>query len=194
MAYALSPESPATVEGAIQDIDQLLAAVGLSHGSRKLMAAGFERQTKHPRKLPAAQRRTELRSKNRMEIVRPPLFAEIDWLISGFSTRTGGKTSAYNPGQQAGELNLGFTPADSRQNVLENRRRFLKEATSNPAFPTITLRQIHSSLIRRVTAKDADVEARWKADGMMTTNPACCWPFRPPTVSPSSLPTAKSEP
>ncbi len=104
-------------------------------------------------------------------MLRPSLLAGIDWLISGFSTRTGGKTGVYNPGKRVGELNLGFTAPDSRENVLENRTRFLKEVTSDPAFPMVTLRQIHSSLVRRVTAKDAGEQARWKADGMMTAEP-----------------------
>ena len=168
---SLSPESPAAIKGAIQEIDQLLATVGLSHGHRRLMAAGFERQAKHPRQLPAAQRPSARLVKGRIEVLRPSLFAGIDWLISGFSTRTGGKTGVYNPGKRAGELNLGFTAPDSRENVLENRTRFLKEVTGDPAFPMVTLRQIHSSLIRRVTAKDAGEQARWKADGMMTAEP-----------------------
>ena len=168
---SLSPESPAAIKGAIQEIDQLLATVGLSHGHRKLMAAGFERQVKHPRELPAAQRPSARPVKSRIEVLRPSLLAGIDWLISGFSTRTGGKTGVYNPGKRVGELNLGFTAPDSRENVLENRTRFLKEVTSDPAFPMVTLRQIHSSLVRRVTAKDAGEQARWKADGMMTAEP-----------------------
>lgn len=167
----LPPQSPATTEGAIQEIDRLLATVGLSHGSRKLMAAGFERQAKHPRQLlPTRPVKTRV-SKNRLEVLRSPLLAEIDWLVSGFSTRSGGNSSAYNPGQRAGELNLGFTPADSRENVLENRNRLLREVTGTPAFSMVTLRQIHTSLIRRVTAEDAGEEARWKADGMMTAEP-----------------------
>jgi YfiH family protein len=35
----------------------------------------------------------------------------------------------------------------------------------------VTLRQIHSSLLRRVTAADACDEAQWKADGIMTSEP-----------------------
>jgi hypothetical protein len=166
-----SPESPAASEGAIQEIDRLLATVGLTHGRRKLMAAGFERQVKHPRQLPVARAAKGRTPRNRIEVLRSPVFAEIDWLVGGFSTRTGGKTNVYGPDRRAGDLNLGFTPSDSRENVLENRRRFLKEITGDPAFAMVTLRQIHSSLIRRVTAKDAGAEARWKADGMMTAEP-----------------------
>jgi polyphenol oxidase len=175
----VSPESPA----AIENIDQLLASVGLSHGRRKLMAAGFERQVKHPRQLLALQHSAKDQTlkknriptnripKSRIEILSSPLLSEIDWLVSGFSTRAGGKTSTYSSGGRAGELNLGFTASDSRENVLENRRRFLKEVTGDPGFAMVTLRQIHSSLTRRVTAKDASDEARWRGDAMMTSEP-----------------------
>jgi polyphenol oxidase len=170
---------PASAEAsAIREIDHLLAAVGLRHGRRKLMAPGFERQAKHPRQLPARQLPSARPAKdrparNRIEVLRSPLLADIDWLVSGFSTRFGGTTTEYSPehisDQSTGELNLGFTATDSRENVLENRRRLLKAVTGDPAFPMVTLRQIHSSLIRRVAAADAGDVARWKGDGMMTS-------------------------
>jgi hypothetical protein len=163
----VSPESPA----AIRDIDRLLDAVGLRHGRRKLMAAGFERQAKHPRQASKPERPSPRAVKNQVEIIRSPLLGEIDWLVSGFSTRAGGKTEIYNSGDAAAELNLGFTSSDTRENVLENRRRFLKALAGDPGFRMVTLRQIHSSLIRRVTAKDAGKDAQWKADGMMTSEP-----------------------
>jgi len=158
---------PRASEPDLAHIDQLLAGAGLRHGRRKLMAAGFDRQPKHPAQIPAPKRRTRS-APNRIEVIQSPLFTEIPWLLSGFSTRTGGKTDVYN----SGELNLGFTPADSRETVLANRRLFFNKVTGNPNFPAITLRQIHSSLIRRVTASDAtSAEARLKADGLMTSEP-----------------------
>jgi polyphenol oxidase len=163
--------SASAESSAIREIDHLLAAVGLRHGRRKLMASGFERQARHPRQPPAPQLPSPRPVKNRMEVLRSPLLAEIDWLVSGFSTRSGGKTTEYSPDQRTGELNLGFTATDSRENVMENRCRLLKAVTGDPAFRMVTLRQIHSSLIRRVTAADAGDEARWKGDGMMTSKP-----------------------
>lgn len=97
--------------------------------------------------------------------------AEIDWLVSGFSTRAGGKSEMYSPGQRAGELNLGFTQADPAENVLENRRRFRHTVAGDPDFPLVTLHQIHSSLTRRVTATDAADQPKWKGDGLMTSEP-----------------------
>jgi YfiH family protein len=43
-------------------------------------------------------------------------------------------------------LNLGFTEWDTRENVLENRRRF-QTATDAPDLPLIALRQFHSDVI-----------------------------------------------
>lgn len=163
---------PLTPESAIADIDQLLATGGLTHGRRKLMGAGFERQRKHPAELAVPQRPLPRPVKSRIEVARSPLLAEIPWLMSGFSTRTGGKSRAYNPGQRAGELNLGFTTSDARETVVENRRLFFREITGSSNFPTVTLRQIHSALIRRVSAADAaPAEARAKGDGLMTDRP-----------------------
>lgn len=132
------------------------------------MATGFARQPRHSRHAGTAKQPRRRSSGNQIEIVQPALLSEIDWLISGFSTRAGGKSTAYDPGKASGELNLGFTAMDSRENVLENRRRFLKAVADDPAFPLITLRQIHSSLIRRVTSRDASEEVCHKGDGMLT--------------------------
>lgn len=161
----VSPESPS----AILNIDKLLAGVGLTHGRRKLMDAGFERQIKHPDQVRAPQQAIKKNLKCPVEVIHPELFAGIDWLLAGFSTRAGGVTTLYSPGNRAAELNLGFTTSDSRENVLENHSRFLKAVTGNPEFPLVTLRQIHSSLTRRVTAKDAAREIPWRADGLMTS-------------------------
>lgn len=163
-------------DSATTEVDELLATVGLRHGSRKLMSTGFERRPKHPRQvvLPQAGKSSsppKRTVKNRIEVLASPQMAEIDWLLSGFSTRTGGKSTAYSSDGRVGELNLGFTPNDSRGNVLENRRLLRNAVTGDPDFPLITLRQVHSSLVRRVTAADATDEPRWKGDGMMTSEP-----------------------
>ncbi|HUY82845.1 MAG TPA: peptidoglycan editing factor PgeF [Acidobacteriaceae bacterium] len=154
---------------AIREVDQLLASVGLTHGRRKLMAAGFERQARHPKQIPASRRNTAAQKKSGVEVLPSPVLEEIPWLMSGFSTRTGGKSVAYSPGQTTGELNLGFTSSDDRRNVLANRRMFLKRAAGKPDFPLVMLQQIHSSLIRTVTHADAGEVAKHRGDGMMTT-------------------------
>ncbi|HEY1808228.1 MAG TPA: peptidoglycan editing factor PgeF [Acidobacteriaceae bacterium] len=121
-----------------------------------------------PVELPPQKPRKVLKSQ--VEIVQAQGWRQIPWLVHGFSTRTGGVTTAYRPGQRAGELNLGFTQSDVRENVLENRRRFV-ESLGEPDAKLVTLRQIHSSLVRRVKGADADREPSWKGDGIMTDEP-----------------------
>lgn len=159
-----SPES----KSAIESIDHLLAGVGLTHGRRKLMAAGFERQARHPKQITAGRQGREERRSNRIEVLQSPLLAEIPWLVSGFSTRAGGKSLVYSPGQMAGELNLAFTSSDERRNVLANRRLFLKRVAGDAEYPVVMLKQIHSSLTRFVTREDAGETAKLSGDGMMT--------------------------
>src|SRR5580704_14709953 len=109
-------------------------------------------------------------TKTKLEVVKVPAWSELPWLLHGFSTRTGGKTSIYRPDQRAGELNLGLTASDPRETVLANRRLFVGavagEAKTIPAL--VTLKQIHSSIIQLVSNADSGEEARHEADGMMT--------------------------
>lgn len=58
--------------------------------------------------------------------------------VNGFSTRLGGTSPLPNAA-----LNLGYCRADSRENVDENRRRFL-EALRSEQTPLVTARQTHS--------------------------------------------------
>ena len=103
-------------------------------------------------------------------IVRSPQWAGFHWLWHGFSTRMGGKTTVYSGEHKSGELNLGFTPADSRETVLANRETFIRDLTEGratlPAF--VTLKQIHSSIIHVVGKADAGEEAVLTGDGMLT--------------------------
>lgn len=150
----------------IEAIDDLLASVGLEHGRRQVLGKGFERQAKHPR----SQQKRPMVS-NKLEPVYVPAWKDLDWLLHGFSTRTGGATMVYHPGQRRGELNLGFTASDERETVLANRRAFIASIAGNrmPAAELLTLQQIHSTLIRRVGKRDAAVPG--KGDGMMTNEP-----------------------
>jgi polyphenol oxidase len=118
----------------------------------------------------AGQSRRSL-AESRIEVVRAPSLSAIDWLLHGFSTRTGGKSTVYRPTQRMGELNLGYTSADDKANVAANRERFLAAVTGDCHFPLVTLRQIHSSLLCRVAAANASDSSFVKADGMMTSEP-----------------------
>jgi YfiH family protein len=103
-----------------------------------------------------------------LDVVRVPGWSRQPWLIHGFSTRKGGKTTVYRPGQT--DLNLGFTATDDPNHVTENRGLFVNAAAAGKDMVgMVTLRQIHSSLIRRVSAQD--IPAVRKGDGLMTDQP-----------------------
>jgi len=100
-----------------------------------------------------------------------------DWLWHGFSTRRGGVSGAYlSPNRDQDlpdELNLGFTAADLRENVLENRLRFVEAVTGSRETPLATVRQIHSNFSvvvgeDWVSGPGASVANIPEADGIMT--------------------------
>ncbi len=176
----LSPSSPA----AIQAIDDLLAGVGLEHGRRKLGRDGIVRQAKYARarELHADELRQPQRpvSPREIEVVQAPGWSHYPWLMHGFSTRTGGKTTVYGAAREgkeasdyrgAGELNLGFTQSDERALVEENRRRFVRAVTgasgSKSELPLVTLQQIHSQITYKIGKKDELAVVR-RGDGLMT--------------------------
>jgi polyphenol oxidase len=113
-----------------------------------------------------------------LEVVRVPGWSgrsrpALGWLIHGFSTRVGGITTVYRSGNL--DLNLGFTDSDDRETVAANRGLFVAAASEGKEIlGLVTLRQIHSSLIRRVSAKDIrenGAPALLKGDGLMTGEP-----------------------
>jgi polyphenol oxidase len=118
------------------------------------------------------------RSHQRPEFVRVPGWAgrRTPWLIHGFSTRVGGRTTVYRPGETGKfDLNLGFTDSDERKIVAANRELFVGAVSAGKnILGLVTLRQIHSSLIRRVGVKDVhgyETPAVLKGDGLITNEP-----------------------
>ena len=111
--------------------------------------------------------------------------------MHGFSTRVGGTSRAYGKGS----LNLGFTQHDSRAAVERNRAAFLhavgacgesrprlpalsREGSSRAKldgkalWPLITLRQIHSDIIRCVdSVPDSTHQEPLSGDGLITATP-----------------------
>ena len=69
-------------------------------------------------------------------------FSKLPWLIHGFSTLPGG-VSDLN-GEKV--LNLGFTDWDTKETVVENRRRFQGALCAND-LQLIPLKQIHSDAV-----------------------------------------------
>jgi polyphenol oxidase len=91
---------------------------------------------------------------------------DLPWLVHAFSTRVGGVSAAYG----GGVLNLGFTRDDSRRAVERNRACFLEAlGPSPPDWRLITLRQLHSDVIRVV---DSVPEQTLSGDGLITRTPA----------------------
>jgi len=109
-----------------------------------------------------------------LNILQTSGLKRLPWLVHGFSTRVGGFSQTYG----RSDLNLGFTKDDSHTAVEQNRATFLKKlgavtagrsAKSKSAFwPLITLRQVHSDIIRRV---DSIPEEPLHGDGMITETP-----------------------
>lgn len=113
-----------------------------------------------------------------VNVIRAPHLDKLAWLVHGFSTRTGGSSSAY--GKHS--LNLGFTKEDSQDVVERNRAAFLSQiarATSQSdgatkpkkgpkSWPLITLRQIHSDVIHFI---DSPTGPALVGDGLITSTP-----------------------
>lgn len=93
------------------------------------------------------------------------------WLWHGFSTRRGGVSRAYCAEDAAGELNLGFTAADRREDVEQNRRLLAEAVTGSAETPIVALRQLHSNLLVVADKRDVERTVPWKADGVISTVP-----------------------
>ncbi|HEY6265039.1 MAG TPA: peptidoglycan editing factor PgeF [Candidatus Acidoferrum sp.] len=105
---------------------------------------------------------TTLKSSN-LEILQVPSLTKLPWLLHGFSTKLGG-ISDLN-GEKV--LNLGFTDGDTRENVLENRRRF-QSALGADDLQLLPLKQIHSDVIHLFNAAPGEP---CKGDASITNRP-----------------------
>ena len=98
-------------------------------------------------------------------------FKKFDWLIHGFSTRSGGvsvlDSHQLRLSRTEKVLNLGYTDWDDRERVDENRHRFAK-ALEHSEMPLATLRQIHSDIAHIVSAPPAEPP---KGDALATSSP-----------------------
>src|SRR5437899_4863234 len=86
------------------------------------------------------------RAKNTLQAIGAAGLSRIPWLVHGFSTRSGGRSTCY--GEHS--LNLGFTKEDERPKVDANRRQLLLSLgakSGNKLWPLIANRQVHSDVI-----------------------------------------------
>jgi YfiH family protein len=116
-------------------------------------------------------KRVSRQDQDNVSILHASHLSKIPWLIHGFSTRLGGVSRAYG----CSALNLGFTKDDSKAAVERNRAEFLRKLVTNSGsnrkskpWPLITLRQVHSDIIRFV---DSPAESPLAGDGLITATP-----------------------
>ncbi len=94
--------------------------------------------------------------------------------MHGFSTRIGGVSEIAGAARHGGDLNLGFTNRDTSEAVLLNRERFLSSvipAGNETNCGLITLKQMHSALVRRVGRAEIAERASLWGDGLLTNEP-----------------------
>jgi YfiH family protein len=111
--------------------------------------------------------KSAVKSKSKISVLREESLARIPWSVHGFSTRAGGFSKIYG----GGALNLGFTAQDSRAAVEHNRQAFLSAAgakTGKLLWPIVSLKQIHSDLIRSISEIPKGLLA---GDGLITRTP-----------------------
>ena len=165
----------AQIDTQIEEIDALFAHAGLTR-SRHEKAPGIRARAKFQDKTSEELRpapASTTRAANGVELVQVSGWNEIPWLWHGFSTRRCGVSTVYTGNSESGdhpdELNLGFTPDDSRENVLRNRELLAEAVTGSAETPIATLRQIHSSVL--AVAGEAANGPLCKGDGLMTDRP-----------------------
>jgi YfiH family protein len=95
-------------------------------------------------------------------ILQAPGFEKIPWIIHGFSTRPGGVSEI----ESEKILNLGAVEWDTRENVEENKRRFLA-ALGAADLTLVSLHQIHSDVVRSF---DAVPTKQYKGDASTTSS------------------------
>jgi hypothetical protein len=110
-----------------------------------------------------------------LRILEAPQFAQLNWLVHGFSTRPGGASEleSDHDGRKETEkvLNLGFTEWDTRERVLENRHNFFAALNAGDMCQ-IGMRQIHSDIVRVANSADAEPSVQTaKADALITNEP-----------------------
>jgi YfiH family protein len=98
-----------------------------------------------------------------LKLLQVPAFSKLPWLIHAFSTRPGGVSDLNNEKL----LNLGFTDWDTRENVLENRRRF-QSAAGAANLPLVSLKQFHSDVIHLFDSAPSDP---CRGDASITNRP-----------------------
>ena len=190
-------KSPQTDRARLQELDALFRLGGLVHSPHKKAAPGpgngisarkkSAGMVKQPQgnSMPAPKKPSK--QNPGPEILCIPQWTKYSWLVHGFSTRSGGVSTVYQPGVRkpgCGELNLGFTAADSRDNVERNRELFVQALLGGAAqkvrpgqakkVQLRLLRQIHSGLVHRTSRcvnENSGPAEPLRGDGWIATEP-----------------------
>ncbi len=115
---------------------------------------------------PSKIKRITLR-KPRPDVILADNLNQLSWVRHGFSTRHGGVSEAYG----GDSLNLGITEGDTRENVQQNRRIFLRAISAvknRSTWPLVTAKQVHSAVIHHITELPAEPLT---GDGVITNLP-----------------------
>ena len=151
---------------AIENVDELLASIGLIHGKRETLSGTWSGGERVKRKTAGMGGRPAGR---KIAVVRAAGWERYPWLRHGFSSRAGGVSETYGPGS----LNLGWTKDDDPKNVVENRKRFTHAVMRRAGVRLVTLRQTHTGVVRIVESgtpplQTADGKAVMRGDAVMT--------------------------
>lgn len=154
-----------------------------SCGQTHLVPISTAKKKPSPRKKAAKSPAWKLSRSAGLQILEAGPFAQLSWLVHGFSTRPGGtseldskhrdrarRLARGKPQANARVLNLGFADWDKREHVLENRQKFFRAIGAKNLQP-ITLRQIHSDLPLRADAALAKSSDPRKGDALFTREP-----------------------
>lgn len=155
---------------AIGRVDDLLASVGLIHGTRASRRDTWQSGERKP----VGRNKTLAEQKKRvppakLELEHAHLLAKFEKeIVHAFSTRAGGVTRVYRPHLPAakGDLNLGYTKHDERANVEENRKRLLQSvAGKDKSWKLVTLHQKHTPIVRLL---DDESVTQMRGDAILT--------------------------
>jgi polyphenol oxidase len=91
---------------------------------------------------PVSSGKWTTRTSGGVRVLQSAALNKLPWLLHGFSTRPGGLSLI--DGEKV--LNLGFTDWDTRENVLENRRRF-QSALGAGKLHLVPIKQFHSDVV-----------------------------------------------
>jgi YfiH family protein len=151
----------------IAELDKFLADGGFTRAKRPKGALERHRSQRDAELSPKRAKPTvkPKRQTNKLEILRADW--NLPWLVHGFSTRTGGHSTAFGPDRK--DLNLGISQHDSRDTVLKNRAAFFKSADADK-LTLVSPKQIHSSIVHVLDSAKPPASTI-TADGLITNIP-----------------------